>query len=93
MTQLSNPTHKDWISQVLKELEDLNIKLEIEQIASLSKEKYREIIKEAVYRKAFSDLLQRKQSRQSEHAKVKTNYIFRISVPRIFVSKQQRFNN
>ena len=39
MTQLSNPRHKDWVSQVLKELEDLGIKLEIEQIASLYKEK------------------------------------------------------
>ena len=69
MAQLSNPTQKDWVSQVLKELEDLDIKLEIEQIVSLSKEKYKEIIKEAVYRKALSDLLQRK--RQSEHAKGK----------------------
>ena len=33
MAQLSNPTHKDWVSQDLKELEDLDIKLEIEQRA------------------------------------------------------------
>ena len=71
MAQLSYPTHKDWVSHVLKELDDLDIKFEIEQVPSLSKEKYNESIKEAVYRKAFSDLLQRKQSRQSELAKGK----------------------
>ena len=37
----------------------------------MSKEQYKEIINEAVYRKAFSDLLQRKQSKQSEHTKGK----------------------
>ena len=69
MEQLTNPTHRDWVSQVLQELEDLNIKLVIKDIELLSKEQYKTVIKEAVYKKAFSDLLLRKQSRQSEHAK------------------------
>ena len=37
----------------------------------MSKEQYKTVIKEAVYKKAFVDLLLRKQSRQSEHAKGK----------------------
>ena len=30
--QLSNPTHRDWVSQVLQELEDLEIKYEIHDL-------------------------------------------------------------
>ena len=71
MAQLTNPTHRDWVSQVLQELEDLNIKLEVEDIELFTKEQYKTVIKEAVYKKACVDLLLRKQSRQSEHAKGK----------------------
>ena len=77
------------VSQVLKELEDLDIKLEIEQIASLSKGKYKEIIKEAVYRKALSDLLQRKQSRQSERAKGKLNKYSEFQLPEYLCPNNQ----
>ena len=66
MAQLRYPTQKDWVSQVLKELE---IKLEIKEIKVMSKDKYKSLIKEAVYNKAFSDLLKRKDGRQSENAK------------------------
>ena len=32
MAQLANPTHRDWVSQVLQELEDLNLNSLEEQI-------------------------------------------------------------
>ena len=46
-------------------------KLKIEDIELLSKEQYKTVIKEAVYKKAFVDLLLRKQSTQPEIAKGK----------------------
>ena len=69
--QLSNPTHRDWVSQVLKELEEINIQLEIHDIEILSKDKFKILVKDAVYKKAFLDLLKKKRSRQSENAKGK----------------------
>ena len=71
MAQLTNPRQRDWVSQVLQEVEDLNINLEIKDIELLSKEKYKSLIKEVVYKRAFSNLLIRKQSKTSEHAKGK----------------------
>ena len=38
MAQLTNPTNRDWVSQVHQELEDLNIILEMEDIEILPKE-------------------------------------------------------
>ena len=37
MAQLTHPSHNDWVSQVLKDLEDLSIELEIEEITSMKK--------------------------------------------------------
>lgn len=71
MAQLSNPTHRDWVSQVLQELEELEIQLEIEEIEVMSKVQYKSLIKEAVYNRAFSDLLRRKEGRNSDNAKGK----------------------
>ena len=35
MAQLTYPTHNDWVSQVLKNLEDLSIEPEIEDLKSM----------------------------------------------------------
>ena len=67
MAQLTNPTHRDWVSQVLQELEDVQIQLEIQEIVLMSKYKYKNLIKEAVYSKAFSDLIKRKEGRSSDN--------------------------
>ena len=67
MAQLTNPTHRDWVSQVLQELEDVEIQLEIHEIELMSKDKYKNLIKEAVYSKAFSDLIKRKEGRSSDN--------------------------
>ena len=62
MGQLSNPTHTDWVSQV---------QLEIKEIVVMSKDQYKSVIKEAVYHKAFLDLLKSKRGRRLENAKGK----------------------
>ena len=68
MAQFSNPKHTDRVIQVLHELNELEIQLEIKEIEVISKDQYKSVIKEAVYNKAFSDLLKRKQGRESENA-------------------------
>ena len=35
MAQLTQPSHNDWVSQVFKDLEDLSIELEMEEIKSM----------------------------------------------------------
>ena len=49
MAQFSNPTHRDWVSQVLHELKELEIQLEIKEIEVMSKYQYKSVIQEAVY--------------------------------------------
>ena len=71
IAQLENPTQRDWVSQVLEDLEYINVDLEIEAIKSLKRDKFKEIIKEAVKLKAFSDLKQRKKGRNLENSKGK----------------------
>ena len=39
--QLENPTPKDWVSQVLEYLEELEIQHELEEIQIMNKEKYK----------------------------------------------------
>ena len=68
MAKFSNPTHTDWVSQVLHELKELEIQLEIKEIEVMSKYQYKSVIQEAVYNQSFSDLLKRKQGRESENA-------------------------
>ena len=71
MAQLSNPTSRDWVSQVLEELEDLSINLQIDEIEVMKKSLFKKIVKEAIQKKAFSYLLKKKEGRNSENAKGK----------------------
>ena len=68
MAQLTNPTHRDWVSQVLQELEEVQIKLKIKEIELMSKYNYKNLIKEAIYSKAFLDLIERKEGRNSDNS-------------------------
>ena len=65
--QMENPVKGDWILDVKKNLEELKLNLEIEEIMVMSKLKFRKLVLEAVRAKAFSDLLELK----SSHKKVK----------------------
>ena len=60
MAQLSNPTHRDWVSQVLQELEDLDIKHEIQDLELMPKEKYKNMIKEVVHKKSIFGYITKK---------------------------------
>ena len=71
MAQLKNPTQKDWVSQVLEDMENLSIHLEIEDIKNMKKPCFKKIVKEAVRKEAFLYLIGRKESRISENAKGK----------------------
>ena len=69
MAQLSHPTPRDWVSQVLEEIEDLSLNLEIEEIEVMKKVSFKKMVKEAIRKKAFSYLLKKKEGRNSENAK------------------------
>ena len=71
MDQLNNPTAKDWVSQVLEELEDLSINYQIEEIEAMKKTFFKNIVKEAIKKKAFDYLMEKKRKRTSDNAKGK----------------------
>ena len=51
------PSHNDWTSQVLKYMEDIQLNLELNDIAQLSKEIFKQILNKRVTEKAFKELL------------------------------------
>ena len=62
MAQLKHPTQKDWVSQVLEDMETLSIDLEIEDIKHMKKPCFKKLVKEAVRKEAFLYLIRRKES-------------------------------
>ena len=70
--QLENPTRGDWASTCLKDLENLNLKLTLEQIKSMKKEKYKSLVKENVNETALKYLINRQGKKGSE---TKYNYL------------------
>ena len=71
LCQLLNPTHRDWATHVLEDLEELGLDLELEQIEEMKRDFFKTIVKNDVQRKAFKSLINRKNSRTSENAKEK----------------------
>ena len=69
LSQVKSPTHNDWVSQVLKDLEEINFEIDFEEIRNTSKEKFKEIVLSHVQAYSFSELLRKKESRTSENAK------------------------
>ena len=68
MAQLTEPTARDWVSQVLDDLVELKLELEIEQIQCMIKLKFKSLVKKkAVKKRSFSYLLTRKDGRNSEN--------------------------
>ena len=68
---MNSPTHKDWVSTVLGDLEELEIDIEIGEIKDMKKEKFKIIVKDKVMNGAFQYLLKKKAERISENAKGK----------------------
>ena len=65
-TQLEYRTIKDWITTVLKEIEELNLKVSFVNIKQMSKEDWKNMIKESIVDKAFRNLNEAKR----KHSKV-----------------------
>lgn len=63
------PSHNDWTSQVLKDMEDIQLNLELNDIAQMSKEIFKHILNKCVTEKAFKELLMKKENRKSENAR------------------------
>ena len=64
MAQPTEPTARDWLSPVLDDLVELKLELEIEQIQSMKKQKFKSLVKEAVKKRAFSYLVTRKDGKK-----------------------------
>ena len=58
--QLKNPTTNDWVTQVLRELDMLEINFEINEIEQMTKEEFSKICKLKVRNNAFDYLLRKK---------------------------------
>ena len=66
---MKSPTHNDWVSQVLKDLEETNFEIDFEEIGNTSKDKVKDMLLGHVQAYYFSQLLRKKESRTSENAK------------------------
>ena len=71
MAQMNFPSHNDWVSSVLENMEELEIGLEIEDIQVMSKVKFKEYVNENVSETAFKYLTKRKASRNLDGSKGK----------------------
>ena len=70
--QLENPTRNDWVTQILKDLEILDIREQITEIGQMSQEEFSEMCKEKVYQNAFQYLENKKnKSDKRRHIKYK----------------------
>ena len=65
-TQTKTRKPKDWISQVLKDIQELKLEVNMESIKNMKKSKLKQIVKKAVQNKAFEELQKLKES----HSKV-----------------------
>ena len=68
---MKNQTKGDWVSSVLEDIEELELGIELKEIKYMSKDLFRKTIKSQVELKAFESLINKKESRHSEHAKGK----------------------
>ena len=82
--QLDNPKRGDWATQTLKDLKEMEIKMDLDSIEQETTEKFKEIAKAAVKNKALNDLNKlklstehrRKNFSQMEHKELKmANYL------------------
>ena len=91
MTQLKNPTRGDWVSSCLKDLKYLNINLKIEEIRSMKKNKFREILKQSIEKKALQYLLKKRGSKGSriKYSRMKMAEYLSPNYAKISLSEQR----
>ena len=61
MAQLNNPTHEDWATEVLEDIEYLDLNMELGDIMIMSKNRFRNTVK--VKQKALEYLSEKKVSK------------------------------
>ena len=86
--QKSKPSKGDWTTTVIEDRNELNIEIDDEGISKLSKYKFRKIVKEKVTVKAFSELIEKKNS----HSKMKDNEYVKFKVQRYLNSESKLTN-
>ena len=74
LAQVKSPTSNDWVSQVLKDLEDIQFEIQFEYIENTSKEKFKEMLLFHVQEYLFSELLKKKENRISQNARGRNIY-------------------
>ena len=70
LAQLKDTKQGDWASQVLKDLQELDIQIELEQIQQMSYDKYSQLLTENIDKLAYNWLMNKKRS-TSENARGK----------------------
>ena len=65
--QIDKPTVGDWITTVLNDIETLNLNINLEGIAVISKSRFKKKVKQAITVKAFEYLV----NQQATHSKAK----------------------
>ena len=56
MAQINFPSHNDWVSSVLEDLEELEIALEIQEIKVMPKVKVKEYVNEQVSKTVWASI-------------------------------------
>ena len=77
LAQVRSPSHNDWVSQEIKDLEEIDLDIEFEDIENTSKEKFKDIVLSHVQEYSFAALLKKKESRISDNAKGR-NIIYKV---------------
>ena len=80
MAQLNNPTKGDWATEVLQDIEYLDLNLDLEDIKNMPKSSFRKIVKTKTTQKALKFLLEKQGSRNSEYAKGKLLSYFEMKM-------------
>ena len=65
-TQYKNRTSKDWVSTILKDLKELNLKVSIDDIKEMKKSKFMNMLKRSTEEKAYMEL----EKMKTKHTKV-----------------------
>ena len=73
--QLQNPTKNGWGSEVSKDIIELNIGVEIEDIKNMSKTTFKELVRTKVIEKAFKYLMNKNKSKTKDlpHSDLEAN--------------------
>ena len=87
---MSEPTARDWVSTFIEDLIELDIALELGEILSMKRQKLKILVKDAIRKKAFSYLLERKEGRISDNAKGK-EISYQDLLQNIWIAKKKTF--